>query len=63
MFCRAYAEERLKLFDVLADFIPSFKYQDPQIQFELLMSCTSRSVALKLAQFVFVCMKQRQLLC
>ena len=63
MFCRAYAEERLKLFDVVADFIPSFKYHDPQIQFELLMSCTSRSVVLKLAQFVFVCMKQRQLLC
>jgi len=63
MCCRAYAEERLKLFDVVADFIPSFKYHDPQIQFELLMSCTSRSVVLKLAQFVFVCMKQRQLLC
>jgi len=35
MFCSTYAEERLKLFDIVADFIPSFKYQDPQIQFEL----------------------------
>jgi len=37
MFCSTYAEERLKLFDIVADFISSFKYRDPQIQFELLI--------------------------
>jgi len=64
MFCTTYAEEQLKLFNIAiaADFIPSFKYHDPQIHFELLMSCSSRSVVQQFSQFAFVCMKQRQLL-
>jgi len=44
MFRSTYAVKQLKLFDVAADYIPSFKYHDPQILFELLISCTSRSV-------------------
>jgi len=35
MSCSNYAEERLKLFDIAAYFIPFFIYCDPQLQFEL----------------------------
>ena len=62
MSCSTYAEERLKLFNIAVAHIPSFQENDFDRQFESLMCCKEIPVVHQLAQFVHVCMKQRQLL-